>query len=54
MIRDEKVAPLTFFFRLEQEYDLFSNLKYFEEKIFAGEWDEYEKYLNDFTKIIKH
>ena len=38
--------------RLEQESGLLFNLKYFEEKILDGDWDESEKYLNGFTKIL--
>lgn len=38
-------------FRLEQESGLFFNVKYFEEKVLAGEWDEVEKYLCGFTKV---
>lgn len=26
-------------------------MKYFEEKVNAGEWDEVEKYLSGFTKV---
>jgi len=37
--------------RLEQEFGLLFNLKYFEENILAADWDEWEKYLNGFTKI---
>ncbi|XP_009611827.1 topless-related protein 3-like isoform X1 [Nicotiana tomentosiformis] len=37
--------------RLEQESGFFFNLKYFEEKVHAGEWDEVEKYLSGFTKV---
>ncbi|XP_047328825.1 topless-related protein 3-like isoform X2 [Impatiens glandulifera] len=36
--------------KLEQESGFFFNMKYFEEKIQAGEWDEVEKYLSGFTK----
>lgn len=38
-------------FRLEQESGFFFNMKYFEEKALAGEWDEVEKYLSGFTKV---
>lgn len=38
-------------YRLEQESGFFFNLKYFEEKVHAGEWDEVEKYLSGFTKV---
>ncbi|XP_073041642.1 LOW QUALITY PROTEIN: topless-related protein 3-like [Primulina eburnea] len=37
--------------RLEQESGFFFNLKYFEEKVHAGEWEEVEKYLSGFTKV---
>ncbi|TKY72557.1 Topless-related protein 2 [Spatholobus suberectus] len=37
--------------KLEQESGLFFHVKYFEEKILAGEWDEVEKYLSGFTKV---
>ncbi|XP_009338217.2 topless-related protein 3 isoform X1 [Pyrus x bretschneideri] len=37
--------------RLEKESGFFFNMKYFEEKIQAGEWDEVEKYLSGFTKV---
>jgi len=36
---------------LEQESGFFFNMKYFEEKVQAGEWDEVEKYLSGFTKV---
>ena len=37
--------------RLEQESGFFFNMKYFDEKVQAGEWDEVEKYLSGFTKV---
>ncbi|KAL2941130.1 Topless-related protein 3 [Bienertia sinuspersici] len=37
--------------RLEQESGFFFNMKYFEEKVQAGEWEEVEKYLSGFTKV---
>ena len=37
--------------RLEQESGFYFNIKYFEEKALAGEWDEVEKYLSGFTKV---
>lgn len=37
--------------RLEQESGFFFNVKYFEEKVHAGEWDEVEKYLAGYTKV---
>lgn len=38
-------------FRLEKESGVFFDLKYFEEKILAGEFDESEKYLSAFINI---
>ncbi|XP_073147375.1 topless-related protein 3-like [Henckelia pumila] len=37
--------------RLEQESGFFFNMKYFEEKVHAGDWEEVEKYLSGFTKV---
>ncbi|KAL9233336.1 hypothetical protein vseg_008354 [Gypsophila vaccaria] len=37
--------------RLEQESGFYFNMKYFEEKVQLGEWDEVEKYLSGFTKV---
>ncbi|KAL1545997.1 Topless-related protein 3 [Salvia divinorum] len=37
--------------KLEQESGFYFNMKYFEEKVHAGEWDEVEKYLSGFTKV---
>ncbi|CAA6669573.1 unnamed protein product [Spirodela intermedia] len=37
--------------RLEQESGFFFDLKYFEDLVQAGEWDEVEKYLSGFTKV---
>ncbi|ESW35338.1 hypothetical protein PHAVU_001G227000 [Phaseolus vulgaris] len=37
--------------RLEKESGFFFNMKYFEEKVQAGEWEELEKYLTGFTKV---
>lgn len=37
--------------KLEQESGFLFNMKYFEEKALAGEWDEVEKYLSGFTKV---
>ncbi|CAL5194794.1 unnamed protein product [Lathyrus oleraceus] len=37
--------------RLEKESGFYFNMKYFEEKVQAGEWDEVEKYLSGFTKV---
>jgi len=36
---------------LEQESGFLFNMKYFEEKALAGEWDEIEKYLSGFIKV---
>ncbi|XP_010533140.1 PREDICTED: topless-related protein 4-like [Tarenaya hassleriana] len=37
--------------RLEQESGFYFNLRYFEELVTNGEWDEVEKYLSGFTKV---
>ncbi|KAK1277243.1 Topless-related protein 2 [Acorus gramineus] len=37
--------------KLEQESGFYFNMKYFEEKAHAGEWDEVERYLSGFTKV---
>ncbi|XP_051123532.1 topless-related protein 3-like isoform X3 [Andrographis paniculata] len=37
--------------KLEQESGFFFNMKFFEEKVQAGEWEEVEKYLSGFTKV---
>ncbi|CAA7024735.1 unnamed protein product [Microthlaspi erraticum] len=37
--------------RLEKESGFFFNVKYFDEQVLAGEWDEVEKYLSGFTKV---
>ncbi|GAY54426.1 hypothetical protein CUMW_156590 [Citrus unshiu] len=37
--------------KLEKESGFFFNMKYFEEKVQAGDWDEVEKYLSGFTKV---
>lgn len=39
------------FDRLEQESGFFFNMKYFEEEVQNGNWDEVEKYLSGFTKV---
>ncbi|XP_073014624.1 topless-related protein 4-like [Primulina eburnea] len=36
---------------LEKESGLFFNMRYFEEKINNGEWDEVESYLSSFTRV---
>ncbi|KAL6580856.1 RNA polymerase II associated Paf1 complex subunit Tpr1 [Orobanche minor] len=36
---------------LEQDSAFFFNIRYFEEKVHAGEWEEVEKYLTGFTKV---
>lgn len=38
-------------YRLEQESGFFFNMKYFEDQVQAGEWDEVERYLSGFTKV---
>lgn len=38
-------------YRLEQESGFFFNMKYFEDQVQAGEWDEVERYLCGFTKV---
>ncbi|KAL3330814.1 hypothetical protein AABB24_034571 [Solanum stoloniferum] len=37
--------------KLEQESGFFFNMKYFDEQVQAGEWDEVERYLGGFTKV---
>ncbi|XP_078434673.1 topless-related protein 2-like [Wolffia australiana] len=37
--------------RLEQGTGFFFNMKYFEEKAMAGEWDEVDRYISGFTKM---
>ena len=37
--------------RLEQESGFFFNMRYFEDMVTGGEWDEVEKYLSGFTKV---
>ena len=37
--------------RLEQESGFFFNMKFFEEQVVAGEWEEVERYLAGFTKV---
>lgn len=37
--------------RLEQESSFYFNMKYFEEEVHNGNWDEVEKYLSGFTKV---
>lgn len=39
------------FCRLEQESVFYFNMKYFEEKLLAGKWDEVENYLSGFCKV---
>lgn len=40
-----------YLFRLEQESAFYFNMKYFEDQVQAGEWDEVERYLCGFTKV---
>lgn len=37
--------------RLEQESGFYFNMRYFEDLVTGGEWDEAEKYLSGFTKV---
>ncbi|XAR50515.1 hypothetical protein NMG60_11004859 [Bertholletia excelsa] len=37
--------------KLEQESGFFFNMKYFEDEVQNGNWDEVEKYLSGFTKV---
>ncbi|XP_010250163.1 PREDICTED: protein TOPLESS-like [Nelumbo nucifera] len=37
--------------KLEQESGFFFNMKYFEDAVTNGEWDEVERYLSGFTKV---
>ncbi|KMZ75796.1 WD-40 repeat protein-like [Zostera marina] len=37
--------------KLEKESGFFFNMKYFEDQVLAGEWDEVEQYLRGFTKV---
>ncbi|KAH0978648.1 hypothetical protein GBA52_005825 [Prunus armeniaca] len=38
--------------KLEQESGFFFNMKHFEDQVQAGEWDEVERYLCGFTKVL--
>lgn len=37
--------------KLEQESGFYFNIKYFEDQVQAGEWDEVERYLSGFTMV---
>ncbi|CAN6540784.1 unnamed protein product [Malus baccata var. baccata] len=37
--------------KLEQESGFFFNMRYFEDMVTTGEWEEVEKYLSGFTKV---
>ncbi|KAG9450248.1 hypothetical protein H6P81_010213 [Aristolochia fimbriata] len=37
--------------KLEQESGFFFNMKYFEDEVLNGNWDEVERYLSGFTKV---
>ncbi|XP_044464704.1 topless-related protein 1-like isoform X1 [Mangifera indica] len=37
--------------KLEQESGLFFSVKYFEDLVLSGKWDEVEKYLSGFTRV---
>ena len=36
---------------MEQESGFFFNMKYFEDQVQGGEWEEVERYLSGFTKV---
>lgn len=36
---------------LEKDSGIYFNMKYFEEAVMSGDWDEVEKYLSKFTKL---
>lgn len=36
---------------MEKESGFFFNMRYFEDSVTNGEWDEVEKYLSGFTKV---
>ena len=38
-------------FRLVQESGFYFNMKYFEDEVINGNWDEVERYLGGFTKV---
>ncbi|KAI3692219.1 hypothetical protein L6452_32030 [Arctium lappa] len=40
--------------RLDQEIVFFFNMKYFEDQVEAGEWDEVERYLCQFTDVTEN
>ncbi|XP_038988989.1 protein TPR3 [Phoenix dactylifera] len=37
--------------KLEQESGFYFNMKYFEDEVHSGNWDEVERYLSGFTKV---
>ncbi|GBG59426.1 hypothetical protein CBR_g38451 [Chara braunii] len=37
--------------KLEQESGFYFNMKYFEDQVLAGEWEEVERYLHGFTNV---
>ncbi|GJN08436.1 hypothetical protein PR202_ga26352 [Eleusine coracana subsp. coracana] len=37
--------------KLEQESGFYFNMKYFEDEVISGNWDEVERYLGGFTKV---
>ncbi|KAI7980950.1 Protein TOPLESS [Camellia lanceoleosa] len=39
--------------KLEQESGFFFNMRYFEDEVHNGNWDEVERYLSGFTKLFK-
>lgn len=53
---DMLISLSRFFFhlvliRLEQECGFFFSMKYFEDEVLKGNWDEVERYLSGFTRI---
>lgn len=48
---DEEKFKETILHRLEQESGVFFNMKYFEDEVHNGNWDEVKKYLSGFTKM---
>jgi hypothetical protein len=44
-------ADALLLFRLEQESGFYFNMKYFEDEVISGNWDEVEQYLGGFTKV---
>ncbi|KAJ9537436.1 hypothetical protein OSB04_030169 [Centaurea solstitialis] len=55
MFRDKLTFPLSKARQLRQRWDhetaFFFDMKYFEDQVQAGEWDEVERYLHQFTEV---